>query len=52
MNDQDLLKGAVYRRAYISLHDHAIEVFAIAVGIASREVIVDRDHHFCFGLVV
>jgi hypothetical protein len=36
MNDQDLLKGAMSRCPRIPLHDHAVEVFSIAVGIAAR----------------
>jgi hypothetical protein len=42
MDDQDFLKCAVSGRADISLHHHAIEVLAIAIGIARREIVVNR----------
>jgi hypothetical protein len=43
INDKNLLKRTMSRRADVSLHDHAIEIFAISIRVARREVVVDRD---------
>ena len=41
MNDQDFLKSAVPRRSPISLHNDAVEMLAIALGIAGGEVLLE-----------